>query len=217
MNDQPIGFDIFDSGIAEQHKRGTPELDHNFGRTLSQALTGAEVKGNSSPTPIVDEQFQGNEGFGIGVRGHIGLMPIANDTLAIDNAFAVLPADHVLQDILWTQELNSVKNFSLLIADFVGIERNRWLHRGHGEKLEEVIRHHVAKRASSLIKSAAMLNTDSFRGSNLHVIDVIAIPERFDDVVRETKHHYVLNRFFSEIVVDAVDLVFVESLLKVRV
>ena len=77
-----------------------------------------------------------------------------------------------------------------------------------------MIRHHVAERTCSFIKAATMLDADGFRGGDLDVVDVIAIPQRLDDVVGKTEDHDVLHSLFAEIVVDAVDLFFGQDLLQ---
>jgi len=40
------------------------------------------------------------------------------------------------------------------------------------------------------------------------MIDVTTIPERFKDSICETEHHDVLNGFFTQVVIDAIDLLF---------
>ena len=75
-----------------------------------------------------------------------------------------------------------------------------------------MIGNHVAKRAGGFIEAAAMLYANGFGGSDLHVIDVVAIPQRLDDVVGETKDHQILNGLFSKIMIDAVNLVLGEDL-----
>ena len=80
-----------------------------------------------------------------------------------------------------------------------------------------MVGHHVAQSASGFVEAAAMLDANSFGGGDLHMIDVVAIPERLDDVVREAKNHQVLDGLFTEVVVDAVDLIFGEALFQVFV
>ena len=43
---------------------------------------------------------------------------------------------------------------------------------------------------------------------DLHVIDMIAVPDRLEHAVREPQHQDVLDRFLPEIVVDPIDLLF---------
>ena len=99
-----------------------------------------------------------------------------------------------------------MQNFCLLIADGVGLKRNRRLHRGEADELHDVVRHHVAQRAGIIVVTAALLNANSLRHGDLYVIDVTAVPDRLEDSVRKAECQDVLNGFFAEIVVDAVDL-----------
>src|SRR5258708_29636675 len=62
-----------------------------------------------------------------------------------------------------------------------------------------------------------MLDSDGFGGGDLDVVDVVAIPEGFDDVVRKTEDHDVLDGFFAEVMVDAVDLLFGQDFLEIVV
>ena len=43
------------------------------------------------------------------------------------------------------------------------------------------------------------------------MIDMVAVPQRFEHAVGEAQHHDVLDRFLTEIVVDPVDLAFGED------
>ena len=115
------------------------------------------------------------------------------------------------------RRLDGVQDFRLLVANFVGVERDGRFHGRHGEQLKKMIGNHVAQGAGGFVKAAAMFHAHSFGGGNLHVVDVVTIPERFDNVVGKTKDHQVLDGFFAEIVVDAVDLIFGEDLLEVLV
>ena len=72
-----------------------------------------------------------------------------------------------------------------------------------------MVRHHVAQRAGSVVEFAARSDIDQFGCSDLDVIDVIVVPERFDHHVGETRRHDVLHRFLAEEMVDAIDLAFV--------
>ena len=76
-----------------------------------------------------------------------------------------------------------------------------------------MVGNHVAEGAGGFVEAAAMFHANDFGGGDLHVVDVIAIPERLDDVVRKAEDHHVLDGFFAEIMVDAVDLLFGENLL----
>ena len=69
-----------------------------------------------------------------------------------------------------------------------------------------MVRHHVAQRAGRVVELAAPLDADALRNGDLHMVDVIAVPQRLEDAVGEPQHHDVLDRLLSEIMVDAIDL-----------
>src|SRR5260370_39862 len=72
-------------------------------------------------------------------------------------------------------------------------------------------RNEVAGRARRFIKTAAALDTERFRRGDLDVIDVIAVPKRLEDAVAKAQHEQVLHGVLAEVVIDAVDLLFVEN------
>src|SRR5947199_10823264 len=92
----------------------------------------------------------------------------------VDDSVSVLAADRSAEHILRAVRLNGMQNFCLLIADGVGLKRNRRLHRGEADELHDVIRHHVAQGAGVVVITAALLNAHSFCDRNLYVIDVTA-------------------------------------------
>src|SRR5208283_659752 len=217
MNDHAVGFYVLDGGVAKEDERCPAELDDNFGGTLGKSLAGAEVEGNASPAPVVDLEFYGDESFSVGLRIDVGLAAIAGDRLAAHLAFAILAAEHAGEDFLGAERLDGVEDFGLFVADFIGVEGDGRFHGGHGKELEKMVGNHVAESAGGFIEAAAMLDPDGFGGGNLDMVDVMAVPERFDDVVGEAEDHDVLDRLFAEVMVDAVDLLFGEDLLEVVV
>ena len=74
-----------------------------------------------------------------------------------------------------------------------------------------MIRHHIAQRTGRFIECAAMLDADGFRHGDLHVIDIVVVPQRFEESVGEAKRQDVLHGFFAEIVIDSVDLILVQT------
>ena len=47
---------------------------------------------------------------------------------------------------------------------------------------------HVAQGTRGFVKTAAALDAECFGGGDLHVVHVVAIPERFEDAVAEAKN-----------------------------
>jgi len=50
-----------------------------------------------------------------------------------------------------------------------------------------------------------------FEHRNLHMVDVVAVPERLEDGIGEAKDHDVLHGLFAQVVVEAVDLPLLEN------
>src|SRR5262249_61621797 len=70
-----------------------------------------------------------------------------------------------------------------------------------------MIRHHVAQCSGFFVEAAAGLDADGLGGGDLNVVDVTAIPQRLEDAVGEAQYQNVLDGFFAEEMIDAVDLV----------
>ena len=107
---------------------------------------------------------------------------------------------------------DGAEHLGLLVAHRVGLEGDRRLHRREAHELEQVVLEHVAHHAGFLVVARPVLDSDRLRGGDLHVMDVVAIPHRLEDGVREPEDHQVLHRLLAEVVVDAVDLMLRERL-----
>src|SRR5262249_1597989 len=211
MNDQLVVARILDRTAAKQCEGCATEANGNFRDAMTETLAGAEVKGNISPAPVIDFEFERDEGFYVGVGRDVRFAAIGGNAFVVDDALAVLPAHGVLQDFFGRGHLNGMQDFGLFVADGIGFEGDWRLHGGERKELEKMIGNHVAKSARGFVEGAAMFNANGFGGGDLDVVDVGAVPERFDDAVGKAKNQYILYGFFAEIVVDAVDLLLGEN------
>ena len=105
-----------------------------------------------------------------------------------------------------------MQNLGLLVAHRVRLEGNRRLHRGQADELHDVVGHHIAQRAGRIVVAAALFHAHGFAHGNLHMIDVAPVPDRFENPIGKAKGQNVLHRFFAQVVVDAVNLLFVHFL-----
>ena len=69
----------------------------------------------------------------------------------------------------------------------------------------------VARDAGAVEVVAALFHADRFRDRDLHMVNILTIPERLEDPVGEAQNEQVLNRFFAEVMVDAEDLALAEG------
>ena len=90
--------------------------------------------------------------------------------------------------------------------DRAGVEGHRRLERDEAEELEEVVLHHVPKRAGLFVVGAARLDADRLRDGDLDLGDVAPVPQGLEDAVGEPKHQEILDGLLAEIVIDPVDL-----------
>src|SRR5437879_11006535 len=115
VNDQPIGFEIFHGGVAEEYEWRATELNDDFCGALPQPLAGAEIKRDAGPAPVVDLQLHGDEGFRVGLGRNVRLAAIADDGYTVDDAWPVLSAHHAGEHIFRAEGLNSVQDFGLFV------------------------------------------------------------------------------------------------------
>ena len=214
---QLIRHHVLHLSFAEQHERSAAELNHDMGTAVGQPLAGAQVERNARPAPVVDHQPHGDKGFGARIRRHALFGTVGGHALAIHGAVSVLPANGLAEHVLITERLDGMKDFGLLVAHRVRLEGNWRLHRGEGDELHDVVRHHVAEGASAIVVAAAFFYPHGFSHRNLNVVNVAAIPDGLENPVCETERQNVLHRLFSQIVIDAVDLAFGNHLQKLLI
>ena len=65
---------------------------------------------------------------------------------------------------------------------------------------------HVADRAGRVVKAAAALDAEVLGHRDLHALDHRAIPERFEDRIREAHEQHVVDGTLAEVVIDAEDV-----------
>ena len=123
----------------------------------------------------------------------------------------VLAADGAAGDFFLGERLDGAEDFDFFIADGRGVEGDGGLHGGEGEELHEVVLDHVAHDAGGFVVGSAAFDADGFGDGDLDGIHIVAVPDGFEDSVGEAEDEHVLDGLFSEVVVDAVDLRFVED------
>ena len=74
-----------------------------------------------------------------------------------------------------------------------------------------MVLHHIAQCTGLLVEGSAALDAQRLGCGDLHVVDVVSVPDGFEDAVGEAKDQDVLDRFLTQIVVDAEDLALVKD------
>ena len=71
-------------------------------------------------------------------------------------------------------------------------------------------RHHVAQGAGLFVERRAVFDSHRFGRGDLHVVDVVPVPHRFEQRVAEPEDEDVLHCLFAKIVVNPVHRFLVE-------
>src|SRR6266567_541337 len=74
-----------------------------------------------------------------------------------------------------------------------------------------MVGNHIAQSARGVEVSATLFHAYSFCIGDLHVVNIAAVPDRLKDRVVKTKDQDILHCLFSEVVIDAIDLIFRED------
>jgi len=77
--------------------------------------------------------------------------------------------------------------------------------------------HHVPIGPRLLIEAGALAEREFLRHVDLHVVDEIAVPDRLEQSVRESKRQNVLCGFLAEKVIDTKDSILVEHFMQAAV
>src|SRR5271155_887254 len=182
-----------------------PESHNDFRKALRQPFPRAEIEGNSSPSPIGDAKFESHEGFRVAML-LADVLQVPWNRAAIGKASAILAAHGESRHVRFIDWQQRLQHFQLFIAQRIGPERIRRLHRNKAKELHHVVLDHIADGARFLIVTAAPFDAECLGDGDLHVIDMRVVPQRLQQDVREAQRHEVLHRFLAEIVINAEDV-----------
>ena len=100
----------------------------------------------------------------------------------------------------------------LLVPEVGRVEGDRLLHRGERQQLEQVVLDDVAGGADAVVVAGPAADADVLGHGDLHVVDVVGVPDRLEQRVGEAQRQDVLDGLLAEVVVDAEDRPRVEDL-----
>ena len=67
---------------------------------------------------------------------------------------------------------------------------------------------HIAKRSYFVIESSSLPYSCFFKKFDLYPINILIVPKRFKNRIRETKSQYILHSLAGKIMVDSENLLF---------
>src|SRR6185437_700583 len=110
-----IRFKRADRRIAKEHQRSTLELDGHFSMPRSHPFAGADIEWYACPAPVIDQEPQGHEGLGFGIRRDALFLAVSRHALSVDFTSTVLTAHGITQHVFSAEWLNRVQNLGLFI------------------------------------------------------------------------------------------------------
>ncbi len=109
-------------------------------------------------------------------------------------------------DMAGRNRFQRADHLELFVPHGVGVEMIGRLHRDQAQKLHQVVLHHVAHRAGLVVIGAAPVHPHGFGHRDLDMVDVLGLPQRFEQDVGKADGHQVLDGFLAQVMVDPVDL-----------
>src|SRR5262249_24108729 len=106
---------------------------------------------------------------------------------------------------------DGLQHLELFVAQCGRIEGSRRFDGHKGSELKDVALDHVAEGARGFVEAAAAFDAERLARGELHMIHIVAIPNRLQNAVAEAMDEQVLNGVLTEIVIDPIDLRFVED------
>src|SRR5690606_9942222 len=173
-----------------------------------QPLTGSAIERDILPTPVVDEELDSSKCLRVGYREYAFLFTVGGDLFTFKPPSAVLAPYPTPLTGFCVEFAQCMKYLHLSVSDFIGLETHGRLHSDQAEQLQQVVLHHIAQRACFVVIPSAVFHTELFGHRDLYMLNVVPVPEGFEHGVREPEGEKVLYRLLSEVVIDAIDLVF---------
>ena len=173
------------------------QLDQYFCCRNREALARPDKKRDSLPAPRVDLESERHKGFHLRVCADARLITVA----------AKLTAYNIAR----LKRTNAFEHFCLLIPQHLGIEAGGRLHGDVRKNLQQMVLHDIAHGARLIVKLATPLDAEIFRHSDLHAFNELPIPQRLKKRICKAEEEQVLNRVFTQVMVDAKHVFFIET------
>src|SRR5680860_820499 len=198
--DHGVVGEVLGRGLAERQVRGALEDQGHLGDPATESLARAQVEGDTGPASGLHVEPDRCEGLGGRGLRDVLLVEVAVDLLAAGPARGVLATSGVQVEA--PGEYDGGQDLLLLHAQALGVEGDRLLHRHQGHQLDQVVLDHVAGGTDAVVVARATADADVLGHGDLHVVDVVRVPDRLEEVVGEAHREDVLHRLLAQVVVD---------------
>ena len=196
----------------ERQVRRLLEHDGDLGDPLAEPLAGAQVERHPGPAAGVD--VEPHRGVRLGASSPGRRRPRRGSRRPPRrpaSPAAYWPRDGAGGEV--GGQPHRREHLLLLEPQALRVEGDRLLHRGEGHELQEVVLDDVARGADAVVVAGPAADADVLGHGDLHVVDVVGVPDRLEHLVGEAQRQQVLHRLLAEVVVDAEDRVGGEDVL----
>src|SRR5438105_5100042 len=104
-----------------------------------------------------------------------------------------------------------MEDFDLFVSYCAGTKSYGWFHGNQCEELEDMVLYHVADGSRLFVVGATALYANVFCDGDLDMVNIAPVPDRFKDAVCQAENKNILYCFFTEVVVNTIDLFFSED------
>mmetsp|Transcript_4173 Transcript_4173/g.15289 ORF Transcript_4173/g.15289 Transcript_4173/m.15289 type:complete len:394 (-) Transcript_4173:383-1564(-) len=206
--------DVLNSSLtlAVHITRCVTKLHTNFCLTLVQRLARLEQERHAVPSRVVDEQRHRGKRWAQRTLRDGVVIEVRRQNATIELTSLVLSKRHVIN----LDRSHRLDHLDLFVANVFGVQARRFLHREQRQNLQQVILHDIANDAVMVKVSTSALGAKIFAKVDLHVTDVVAIPQRLEHDVGKSQHGEIFNQLLSEVVIDTIRLLFAQLLRQSR-
>src|SRR5262249_6762192 len=164
---------MFGPDLVEDNLRRALESHENFRCGDRKLLAGPNIERHIRPTPCVDVQSYG----GICLDRRIGS----------NTVFVAITAKLTANDISRVKRPNGFKQSKFFVPQRFSVAAHWSFHREQRQYLEQVVLYDVPNCADFFIKPASSLNTKTLGHGDLHIGNVVIVPDRFEERIRKPK------------------------------
>lgn len=202
-----VGLDAHDElvprDVLEDARGDILELDSDLGLLLVESLAGLQDEGHALPTLVLDKCHHGAEGGTPRILGH-GIVLLVRWPGSIQR-LAVLADNHVLR----LDSGDAAENTDLFVSDVLRGERDWALHSQEGQDLEQMVLHNITDDTELVKVPPTALSAKRLLEGDLHVVDVIPVPGRAEELVTKSQDQDILHHLLAQVMVNAEDLLLV--------
>jgi hypothetical protein len=167
-------------GIAKELQRRFLETDRHHRLGGRHALAGAQIERHPAPAPVVDVELERRVGLGHTARRDLVLFQITPHGPLPDPSSGVLTPHRVSMHRARRDRPDRAQHLDLLVAQRLG-GHGGWRFHGHqGEQLQEMALDHVAHGPGTVVVIRTAPDTQRFGLGDLDVVDVVTVPQRFE-------------------------------------